>query len=138
MDGRTSRRSSRRSSRGAEAGLVARRRRSGIVVGDRASDQIALNDYLLPDFKAGRPPAPVVVETMPAQTSEQAQMTTDAPLDRGTAGGRWRPIGHPTHPVQRVLPLPAGRDEQKYYPKLLLSDYEDTIEIALGLIPVPF
>ena len=67
--------------------LVGKARRVGrvveesgrVVVGDRTSDQIALNDYLLPDFQKAGLPRPVV-ETIPAQVTEQAQITSDAPL----------------------------------------------------------
>jgi hypothetical protein len=32
----------------------------------------------------------------------------------------------------------AAQNSQQYFPKLLLSDYENSIESSLGVIPVPF
>ena len=49
--------------------------------------------------------------------------------------------------VQSVIPLLrenaffpyiGAETSQQYYPQLLLSDYQSTIEVALGLIPVPY
>ena len=35
-------------------------------------------------------------------------------------------------------PVLQAETQQKWYPRLLLSDYENSIEAALGLIPVPY
>ena len=49
----------------------------GVIAGDRASDQLALKRYLLPDLeRAGVSP---VVETIAADPSEAATTDTDAP-----------------------------------------------------------
>jgi hypothetical protein len=36
---------------GAQPGLLGGNRKVGVIAGDRASDQLALKDYLLPDLK---------------------------------------------------------------------------------------
>jgi hypothetical protein len=41
-------------------------------------------------------------------------------------------------PFNAFLPLLVAQTQQQYFPKLLLSDYEGSIESSLGLIPVPF
>jgi Periplasmic binding protein len=122
---------------GRSAGLLGGSKKVAIVAGDRSSDQIALDDYLLPDFKKAGLPTPMV-ETMPAQTTEQALISSDAPLvvEKLEAAGIQSVI--PLIPENAFFPYIQAETSQNYYPKLLLSDYEDTIEIGLGLIPVPF
>jgi hypothetical protein len=122
---------------GMQAGLLGASKKVGIIEGDRTSDQLAVNDYLLPDFKKAGLPAPVVV-AMPAQTSEGAEITTDAPLvaQRLQADGVQSVI--PIIPFNAFFPYLQAETTQKYFPKLLLSDYEQTIGASLGLIPVPF
>ena len=51
----------------------------GIVAGDRTSDQVALNQYLLPDLhRAGF--TNVLVETIPSNPSDTAASNSAAPL----------------------------------------------------------
>ena len=122
---------------GKSAGLLGGGKRVGIIVGDRPSDQDAVNDYLLPDFTQAGLPKPDVI-TMPAETSEQAEISSAAPL----VVQRLQQAG-----IQSVIPLIpenaffvylSAEGQDSYYPKLLLSDYEETIQIGLGLIPTPF
>jgi hypothetical protein len=122
---------------GVQSGLLGPTRKVGIIEGDRSSDQLAVNDYLLPYFKQAGLPAPVVIG-MPAQTSEQAEITTDAPLvaERFAADGVQSVI--PIIPFNAFFPYLQAETSQKYFPKFLLSDYENTINASLGLIPVPF
>jgi hypothetical protein len=44
----------------------------------------------------------------------------------------------PVIPFNAFLPVLQAQTQQQYFPKLLLSDYESSIESSLGLIPVPF
>ena len=44
----------------------------------------------------------------------------------------------PLIPFNVFFPVLAAETQQKYFPKLLLSDYEESIESALGLIPIPY
>jgi hypothetical protein len=121
---------------GRGAGLLGGHRKVGIIAGDRASDQLALNDYLLPDLKKiGVTP---VVETMAADTTETAAINSDAPLvvEKLHSAGVNSVI--PLIPFNAFLPVLSAETSQHYYPKLLLSDYESSIESSLGLIPVPF
>jgi hypothetical protein len=108
----------------------------GVIAGDRASDQTALNQYLLPDLKrAGITP---LVETIAAGPSEAATTGSQAPLvvQRLRAAGVTSVI--PLIPFNVFYPVLQAQTQQQYYPKLLLSDYESSIEAALGLIPVPY
>ena len=79
-----------------------------------------------------------VVETIPAQPAEAAATGSDAPLivEKLRAAGVDSVI--PLMPFNAFLPVLSAETQQKYFPKLLLSDYESSIESALGLLPVPF
>src|SRR6185437_9348586 len=63
---------------GASQGTVGRRSKVGVIVGDRASDQAALHQSLLPDLR--RVGVTPLIETIPAQTSESAATGSDATL----------------------------------------------------------
>jgi hypothetical protein len=121
---------------GHSAGLLGGHRKVGVIAGDRASDQLALADYLLPDLK--RIGVQPVVETIPAQPAEAAATGSDAPLivEKLRAAGVDSVI--PLMPFNAFLPVLSAETQQKYFPKLLLSDYENSIESALGLLPIPF
>jgi hypothetical protein len=121
---------------GHSAGLLGGHRKVGVIVGDRASDQLALNDYLLPDLK--RIGVQPVVESIPAQPAETAATGSDAPLvvEKLRAAGVDSVI--PLVPFNAFLPVLSAETQQKYFPKLLLSDYENSIESSLGLLPVPY
>ncbi|MDE3085683.1 MAG: ABC transporter substrate-binding protein, partial [Acidobacteriota bacterium] len=64
---------------GASSGLLGGGRKVAVVAGDRQSDQIALQDYLLPDFAKAGLPAPMV-ETIPTNTSDSAALNSAAPV----------------------------------------------------------
>jgi hypothetical protein len=121
---------------GHSSGLLGGSRKVGVVVGDRASDQIALNQYLLPDLKHfGVTP---VVETIPSNPLETAETNSAAPIavEKLKAAGVTSLI--PLLPFNAFLPVLSAENSQQYYPRLLLSDYEESIESALGLLPIPF
>jgi hypothetical protein len=117
-------------------GLLGGNRKVGIIAGDRASDQLALNQYLLPDLK--RIGVTPVVETIAAQPSETAATNSDASIDveKLRAAGVNSLI--PLMPFNAFLPVIGAQTQQQYFPKLLLSDYESSIETSLGLIPIPY
>jgi hypothetical protein len=121
---------------GQSAGLLGGARKVGVIVGDRASDQLALNQYLLPDLRAaGIDPN---VQTIASNVADQATTQAEAPLviQKLKSAGVNSII--PLLPFNAFFPLLEGENQQSYYPKLLLSDYEGSIESALGLIPIPF
>jgi hypothetical protein len=121
---------------GLSSGRLGHGKKVGIVVSDQAPDQAAMNDYLLPDLKkAGITP---MIETVAAGLNETASTSSDAQL----AVEKFKAAG-----VQSIFPLiyePAffpfigAESSQQYYPQLLLSDYQSTVQTALGLIPVPY
>ncbi len=108
----------------------------GVVVGDRTSDQLALKNYLLPDLsRAGITP---VVKTIASDPSDTATTDAQAPLvvqQLRTAGVD---SVIPLIPFNVFYPVLQAETSQNYYPKLLLSDYESSVESALGLMPIPY
>jgi hypothetical protein len=122
---------------GLQSGRIVPGKPLGIVAGDRASDQAALHDDLLPDLAHIGVTDPVV-ETLAADPSETAATGSEAPLvvQRLRDAGVTSVI--PLIPVNAFFPYLAAETSQQYFPPLLLSDYESTIEIGLGLIPIPY
>lgn len=122
---------------GQSAGLLGNGRKVAVLAGDRQSDQIALNRYLLPDMARAGLPRPLV-ETMPSSPSDTSAVNSTAPLvvQRLKAAGIDSVI--PLVPFNSFVPYLAQETNQGYYPKLLLSDYESSIVVSLGLIPLPY
>jgi hypothetical protein len=121
---------------GLSSGRLGHGKKVGVVVSDQASDQSALNSYLLPDLKKiGITPQ---VETIAADLGETASTDSDATLavERLKAAGIQSVI--PLLPENALTPYISAETSQSYFPKLLLSDYQSEIEIALGLIPIPY
>jgi hypothetical protein len=121
---------------GLSADLIGGNIKVGIIAGDRASDQLALNHYLLPDLtRAGVTP---VVETIASDPSETATTDAQAPLviQQLRSDGITSVI--PLIPFNVFYPVLQAQTAQQYFPKLLLSDYESSILSSLGLIPVPY
>src|ERR1019366_8691978 len=107
-----------------------------VVTGDRASDQLALKNYLLPDLsRAGVTP---VVETIASDPSETATTDSEAPLVVQQLRSAGVPSVIPLIPFNVFYPYLQAETDQQYFPQLLLSDYESSIESALGLLPVPY
>jgi hypothetical protein len=121
---------------GLSSGRLGHGKKVGVVVSDQASDQSALNSYLLPDLKKiGVVPQ---VETIAADLGETASTDSDATLavERLKAAGIQSVI--PLLPENAFTPYISAENSQNYFPKLLLSDYQSEIEVALGLIPIPY
>ncbi len=121
---------------GLSSGRLGHGTKVGVVVSDEVSDQDALNSYLLPDLKKiGIDPQ---VVTITADLDETATTDSDATLavERLKAAGVQSVI--PLLPENAFTPYLGAETSQEYFPKLLLSDYQSEIEIALGLIPVPY
>jgi hypothetical protein len=121
---------------GLSSGRLGHGKKVGVVVSDQASDQAALNSFLLPDLrKIGVTPQ---IQTVAADVGETASTDSDATLavERLKEGGVNSVI--PLLPENAFTPYLAAETAQNYFPTLLLSDYQFEIEIALGLIPVPY
>jgi hypothetical protein len=121
---------------GLSAHLIGGTIKVGVIAGNRASDQVALNDYLLPDLRnAGITP---MVKTIDADPDDTATTGAEAPLvvQQLRSAGVFSVI--PLMPFNVFFPVLQAETSQHWYPKLLLSDYEGSIESALGLIPVPY
>jgi hypothetical protein len=121
---------------GVSSGRLAHGKKVGVVASDQAADQLALHSYLLPDLKkAGITPQ---VFTISADLNETASTDSDAQLavERLKAAGVQSVI--PLLPENAFFPYVGAENAQKYFPQLLLSDYQSSIEVALGLIPQPY
>jgi len=121
---------------GHSAKLLGGSAKVGVVVGDRTSDQDALNQDLLPDLKKiGVTPT---VVTVASGSNETATTNSDVQLavERFKAAGITSVIPLVEEPA--FFPYIGAETSQQYFPKLLLSDYEQSVELALGLIPVPY
>ncbi len=121
---------------GTSAGLLGAGIKVGVVAGNRASDQLALDQYLLPDLtRAGITP---IVKTIAADPSDTASTDAQAPLvvQQLRSAGVTSVI--PLMPFNVFFPVLAAETQQQYFPRLLLSDYEDSIQSALGLLPFPY
>ena len=121
---------------GLSSGRLGHGEKVGVVVSDQASDQSALNSSLLPDLKKiGIVPQ---VVTITAALGETSGTDSDATLavERLKAAGVQSVI--PLLPENAFNPYIGAETAQSYFPKLLLSDYQSEIEVALGLIPVPY
>jgi hypothetical protein len=121
---------------GLSSGRLGHGKKVGVVVSDQASDQAALNDYLLPDLKKiGITPQ---IQTVAADIGETASTDSDATL----AVERFKQEGInsviPLLPENAFTPYIGAETSQNYFPTLLLSDYQFEIEVALGLIPIPY
>lgn len=121
---------------GLSSGLLGHGRVVGVIAGNRTSDQLALNQYLLPDLRrAGIKP---VVETIAADPSQSATTGAQAPLVVQSLRSAGVQSVIPLIPFNVFFPLLQAETQQGYFPKLLLSDYESSIQVALGLIPIPY
>lgn len=122
---------------GKSSGLLGAGRKVAVVVGDDQGDQIALDTYLKSDFAAAGLPAPTI-ETIPTNPDDSAAINAAAPLivQRLKAAGVQSVI--PLMPFNAFFSYLEQETNQGFYPKLLLSDYQSTIDVSLGLIPFPF
>ena len=121
---------------GLSAGTIGTRRKVAVVAGSRASDQLALDEFMLPDLaRAGIKP---VVETIAADPSDSATTSAQAPLVVQRLHADHITSVIPLVPFNVFFPLMAAETQQQYFPTLLLSDYEFSIQSALGLIPIPY
>jgi Periplasmic binding protein len=121
---------------GLSAHLLGGPAKVGVIAGNRASDQTALDDYLLPDLRdAGVTP---IVKTIDADPDDTATTNTQAPLviQQLRSAGVTSVI--PLMPFNVFFPVLQAETNEQYFPKLLLSDYESSIEAGLGLLPAPY
>jgi hypothetical protein len=121
---------------GLGAHLIGSNVKVGVIAGSRASDQAALNEYLLPDLRnAGVTP---IVKTIDADPNDTATTGTQAPLVIQELRSAGVTSIIPLIPFNVFYPVLQAETSQQYYPRLLLSDYESSILSSLGLIPVPY
>jgi hypothetical protein len=121
---------------GVSSGRLGQNVKVGVIAGNRSSDQLALNDYLLPDLK--RDGITPIVKSIDADPDDTATTGSEAPLvvQQLRADGVTSLI--PLMPFNVFYPVLQAETQQQYFPTLLLSDYEESIESSLGLIPYPY
>ncbi len=112
--------------------------RVGILVGDRASDKLALDGTVLPALKAIGITDPVVQTIAASPDAAAATMQAQAPLIVQAFRQAGVTSVIPLVPFNSFFPYLSVASGQDFYPHLLLSDYESSIEASLGLVPVPY
>jgi ABC-type branched-subunit amino acid transport system substrate-binding protein len=121
---------------GLSSGRLGKAKKVGVVVTDQAADQSAMNYYLLPDLrKVGITP---VVETIPGNPSDSSATNSAAPLAVEKLKAAGVQTVFPLLPENAFFPYVNAENSQQYFPQLMLSDYQSTVEVALGLIPIPY
>ncbi|MBM3671320.1 MAG: ABC transporter substrate-binding protein [Actinobacteria bacterium] len=118
---------------GADEGLLTEDRSFAVISGDRAGDQLAVEDYLLPALEE-RGLEPALTATITANIDDP----TTAASQAGAVVRRLNSDG-----IDVVIPLlsvfPGFQSfvslakSQDYAPAVLLSDYEQSVNVALGL-----
>jgi ABC-type branched-subunit amino acid transport system substrate-binding protein len=113
-------------------GLLSPGTKFAVIAGDRASDRLAVQKYLLPAL-AAKGLHPTINDTITANVSDPATAESQARsvVDRLKSSGVQTVI--PLLPVNSFFPYLAAAHAQSYAPKLVLSDYENTVTDALGL-----
>jgi hypothetical protein len=123
---------------GHQAGLLTTSHRVGIIVGDRQSDQLALHTVVLPGLKALGITDPVVEQIAASPDAATATIQAKAPLIVQAFRQAGVTSVLPLIPFNSFFPYLQAETSQSYFPKLLLSDYESSIQVALGLLPIPY
>jgi ABC-type branched-subunit amino acid transport system substrate-binding protein len=117
---------------GQREGLLSPDKKFAVLSGDRAGDKLAVNDYLLPALRAAGL-KPTVVDTITASLDDPstAQSQAKSAVSKLKSEGVETVI--PLLPVNAFRSYLAAAKAQAYVPKLMLSDYEGTVNVALGL-----
>ena len=79
-----------------------------------------------------------MVETIASDPSETATTDSQAPLVVQQLRSAGVSSVIPLIPFNVFYPVLQAETDQQYFPRLLLSDYESSIESALGLLPIPY
>jgi ABC-type branched-subunit amino acid transport system substrate-binding protein len=103
-----------------------------IVASDRASDSLAVNNYLKPALAAaGLTPTSTEIINYNPQDSATASAQAPSVVERLRAAGVKAVL--PLMPLPSLLTYLQAATSQQYFPTMVLSDYEQTISIGLGL-----
>ena len=121
---------------GMSSGRLGHGKKVAVVVSDQVSDQSALSSSLLPDLKKIGIVPQVVTITADVGETASTDSTATLAVERLKAAGIQSVI--PLLPENAFTPYIAAETSQNFFPELLLSDYQSEIEVALGLIPIPY
>jgi ABC-type branched-subunit amino acid transport system substrate-binding protein len=122
---------------GIEHGLLGPDTKFAILAGDRAGDRLAVDEYLLPAL-AQQGLEPTLVDTITANLDDPATAQSQArsAVTRLESEGVETVI--PLLPVNAFRAYLTAAKSQGYAPDLMLSDYEGTVNVALGLAEFQF
>jgi len=122
---------------GMRQGLLAADKPFAVLAGDRAGDKLAVDEYLLPALRAqGLKPAVVDTITASVDDPSTAQSQARSAVTRLESEGVETVI--PLLPVNAFRSYLAAAKAQQFAPKLMLSDYEGTVNVAIGLAEFQF
>lgn len=122
---------------GIRQGLLGPDTKFAVLAADRAGDKLAVDDYLLPALRA-QGLTPTVVDTITASVDDPAtaQSQAKSAVNRLKSEGVETVI--PLLPVNAFRAYLSAAKAQQYAPKLMLSDYEGSVNTALGLAEFQF
>ena len=116
-----------------DSGKLTENTKFAILAGDRAGDRIAVDDVLIPALKE-HGLEPTLTATITANLDDPATATSQA---RSVVGRLMDEDVDTVIPLLQVYPpfqsYASASKAQGYKPTLLLSDYEQTVNVALGL-----
>jgi hypothetical protein len=113
----------------ASSGDVLRTKKYSVIAGDREGDKLALG-YLKESIARAGVPAPFSIETI--SFSEQAAIA-QTPLIVQKLNAAHVTAVLPVLSFLSLLQYLQTEDSQSFYPQLLLSDYESSIQAMLGM-----
>jgi len=116
---------------GIRRGLLSPGKKFAVLSSDRAGDKLAVNEYLLPALRAhGLKPAVVDTITASLDDPSTAQSQARSAVTKLKSEGVETMI--PLLPVNAFRSYLSAAKARQYAPKLMLSDYEGTVNTALG------
>ena len=117
---------------GIEHGLLAPGKKFAVIAGDRAGDKLAVDKYLLPALSA-KGLTPAVVDTITANIDDPSTARSQANSTVTKLKSEGVETVIPLLPINSFQAYLASAESQKYAPRLMLSDYELSVQNALGL-----
>ncbi len=118
---------------GADQGYLTTDTKFAVIAGDRAGDQLAVDEYLLPALE-DHGLEPTLVATISANIDDPATAASQAKSVVSRLQSEGVEVVIPLlsifPPLQSYLGFAAAQD---YKPRLLLSDYEQSVNAGLGL-----
>ncbi len=116
-----------------DSGKLTKSSKFAILAGDRAGDQLAVEKYLVPALKA-HGLDPTLTATITANLDDPSTAVSQAKSIVSQLKSKGVDTVIPLLPVYPPFQsYVSAAHAQDYHPTLLLSDYEQTVNVALGL-----